>query len=33
VSSLALLAAVGVDEDGYREVLVVEVAGAEKSAA
>jgi putative transposase len=33
VSSLALLACVGVDEEGFREVLAVEVAGTEKSAA
>jgi putative transposase len=33
VSSLALLAVVGVDEEGFREVLAVEVAGTEKSAA
>jgi putative transposase len=33
VSSLALLACVGVDEEGFREVLAVEVAGGEKSAA
>jgi putative transposase len=33
VSSLALLACVGVDEEGFREVLAVEVAGSEKSAA
>jgi hypothetical protein len=30
VTSLALLAAVGVNEDGFREVLAVEVAGSEK---
>jgi putative transposase len=33
VSSLALLACVGVDEEGLREVLAVEVAGSEKGAA
>jgi transposase-like protein len=33
VSSLALLACVGVDEKGFREVLAVEVAGSEKGAA
>jgi putative transposase len=33
VASLALLAAVGVNAEGYREVLAVEVAGGEKSAA
>jgi putative transposase len=33
VSSLALLACVGVDEEGFREVLAVEVAGTEKGAA
>jgi putative transposase len=33
VTSMALLAAVGVNEDGFREVLAVEVAGQEKSAA
>ena len=33
VSSLALLACVGVDEEGFREVLAVEVAGSEKRAA
>jgi putative transposase len=33
VSSLALLACVGVDEEGFREVLAVEVAGSEKGAA
>jgi putative transposase len=33
VTNLALLAAVGVDEEGFREVLAVEVAGGEKSAA
>ena len=33
VTNLALLVAVGVDEEGFREVLAVEVAGAEKSAA
>jgi putative transposase len=33
VTSLALLACVGVDEEGYREVLAVEVAKTEKSAA
>lgn len=33
VTSLALLACVGVDEEGFREVLAVEVAGTEKSAA
>ena len=32
-TSLALLACVGVDEEGFREVLAVEVAGTEKSAA
>jgi putative transposase len=30
---LALLAAVGVDEEGFREVLLVEAAGSEKSEA
>jgi transposase-like protein len=33
VSSLALLACVGVDEEGFREVLAVEAAGSEKGAA
>jgi putative transposase len=33
VTNLALLVAVGVDEEGFREVLAVEVAGGEKSAA
>ncbi len=33
VTSMALLACVGVDEEGFREVLAVEVAGTEKSAA
>jgi putative transposase len=33
VTSLALLSAVGVNAEGYREVLAVEVAGGEKSAA
>jgi putative transposase len=33
VTNLALLAAMGVDEEGFREVLAVEVAGGEKSAA
>ncbi len=33
VSSLALLTCVGVDEEGFREVLAVEVAGTEKGAA
>jgi transposase-like protein len=33
VTSMALLAAVGVDEEGFREVLAVEVAGSEKGAA
>jgi transposase-like protein len=33
VSSMALLACVGVDDEGYREVLAVEVAGSEKGAA
>jgi len=33
VTSLALLAAVGVDEEGFREVLAVEIAAGEKSAA
>jgi transposase-like protein len=33
VTSLALLACVGVDEEGFREVLAVEVAGSEKGAA
>ncbi len=33
VTNLALLACVGVDEEGFREVLAVEVAGTEKSAA
>jgi putative transposase len=33
VSSLAMLACVGVDEEGFREVLAVEVAGSEKGAA
>jgi putative transposase len=33
VTNLALLAAVGVNEDGFREVLAVEVAGSEKGAA
>ena len=30
---MALLACVGVDEDGFREVLAIEVAGSEKGAA
>ena len=33
VANLALLVAVGVDEEGFREVLAVEVVGGEKSAA
>ena len=33
VTSMALLACVGVDEEGFREVLVMEVAGSEKGAA
>jgi putative transposase len=33
VTSMALLVCVGVDEEGYREVLAVEVAGSEKGAA
>ncbi|QYJ15183.1 IS256 family transposase ISRm5 [Rubrobacter xylanophilus DSM 9941] len=33
VSSMALLVCVGVDEEGFREVLAVEVAGSEKGAA
>ena len=33
VTSMALLACVGVDEEGFREVLAVEVAGTEKGAA
>ncbi len=33
VTSMALLACVGVDEEGFREVLAIEVAGTEKSAA
>jgi putative transposase len=33
VTSMALLAGVGVDEEGFREVLAVEVAGTEKGAA
>jgi putative transposase len=33
VTSMTLLAAVGVDEEGFREVLGVEVAGSEKGAA
>ena len=33
VTNLALLVAVGVDEEGFREVLAVEVAGTEKGAA
>ena len=33
VTSMALLACVGVDEEGFREVLAVEVAGTEKCAA
>jgi putative transposase len=33
VTSMALLACVGVDEGGFREVLAVEVAGSEKGAA
>jgi putative transposase len=33
MSSMALLACVGVDEEGFREVLAVEVAGSEKGAA
>jgi len=32
-SSMALLACVGIDEEGFREVLAVEVAGTEKGAA
>ena len=33
VTSMALLACVGVDEEGFREVLAVEVAGSEQGAA
>jgi putative transposase len=33
VTSMALSACVGVDEEGFREVLAVEVAGSEKGAA
>ncbi len=33
VTNLALLACIGVDEEGFREVLAVEVAGSEKEAA
>ena len=33
VTGMALLACVGVDEEGFREVLAVEVAGTEKGAA
>ena len=33
VTSMALLVCVGVDEEGFREVLTVEVAGSEKGAA
>jgi putative transposase len=33
VTSMALLACVGVDEEGFREVLALEVAGTEKGAA
>ena len=33
VTSMALLACVGVDEEGFREVLAVEVAGTQKGAA
>ncbi len=33
VTTMALLACVGVDEEGFREVLAVEVAGTEKAAA
>jgi putative transposase len=33
VTSMALLACVGVDEEGFREVLAIEVAGSEKGAA
>jgi putative transposase len=33
VTTMALLVAVGVDEEGFREVLAVEVAGSEKGAA
>jgi putative transposase len=33
VTSMALLGCVGVDEEGFREVLAVEVASAEKGAA
>ncbi len=33
VTSMALLVCVGVDEEGFREVLAVEVAGTEKGAA
>ncbi len=33
VTNLALLACIGVDEEGFREVLAVEVAGSEKGAA
>ena len=33
VTTMALLVCVGVDEDGFREVLAVEVAGSEKGAA
>ncbi len=33
VTGMALLACVGVDEEGFRELLAVEVAGGEKAAA
>jgi putative transposase len=33
VTSMAILACVGVDEEGFREVLAIEVAGSEKGAA
>ena len=33
VTSMALLVCVGVEEEGYREVLAVEVAGSQKGAA
>ena len=33
VTSMALLACVGVDEEGFREILAIEVAGSEKSVA
>jgi putative transposase len=33
VTTMALLVCVGVDEEGFREVLAVEVAGSEKGAA